>query len=81
MRLGLIAAAISLAAADGIPPELIDPLSRTGITGVMVGLVVWLVMKSDRKTGEGLKALSASIDRQSGAIDKLRENCAAIRKE
>ena len=81
MRLGLIAAAISLAAADGIPPELIDPLSRTGFTGVMVGLVVWLVMKSDRKTGEGLKALSASIDRQSGAVDRLRENCAAIRKE
>ena len=82
MKTSLIAALVTLVAtSEVVPPELLSPVARTGITGMLAFLVIWLVMKADRKTGEGLKALAKSVDRQTDAIITLREHCAVAREE
>ena len=79
MKAGLIAATIGLiGAAEGVPPEMLDPIARMGAVGVLGFLVVWQAMKGGPAKD---KLFSQSLDKLSKAIDELRSQCAAVRKD
>jgi uncharacterized protein YoxC len=82
MKTGLMfGAACLIAAAEVIPPEMLDPVSRMSVTGALLFLVIWLVTKQDRKTGEGLKDVAKAVEKMADATNELRTHCAAVRSK
>ncbi len=79
MNLGLIAATVGLiAAAEGIPTDMLDPVARLGAVGVLGFLVVW---NHTRTQPAKDKLFTESVDKLSTAINELRVNCAAKQKD
>ena len=79
MKMGLIAATTALiGAAEGVPPEVLDPVARMGAVGVLGFLVVWQAMRGGPAKD---KLFATSLDKLSTAIDDLQKHCVTVRKE